>query len=236
MPSSPPNVIITPDKFQLVVGVNEDCTLEITNVGYEAIIFRMLTTTPSRYVVKNTKGVIRGNSSGKVEVALNRMHYRERVDPGVTRLTDDFRLECALLDPKDVVEPRCANVPQLIKDKKEADPQSVLRKLVNCRVVLNGEPTNRSSTQDAGATPQKGAESAAAQAKTAADPKDAVDARKPMTASEMEQNTLQEKNRRKEVAKAERSAATARPRGMAVKVVLAVAALVLAVAMWWMME
>ncbi|CCW64585.1 unnamed protein product [Phytomonas sp. EM1] len=134
-----PNVIVSPDKFKLVFGVNEDCTLELTNVGYDAIIYRLQTVAPDHYVVKHAKGVVRGNSATKIIITLNQRRIQE-YDKSMTAakiFKDDFLLECALLGENDVIEPRYANVSQLIKDKKTENPGSVLRKILRSQIFLD---------------------------------------------------------------------------------------------------
>ncbi|CCW66702.1 unnamed protein product [Phytomonas sp. Hart1] len=153
-----PNVIVSPGKFKLVLGVNEDCTLVVTNVGYDAIIYRLQTVAPDHYVVKHAKGVVRGNSTIKIIVTLNQRSIQQydKNTAAAKIIKDDFLLEYALLGENDVIESKYANVSQLIKDKKTEDPSSVLRKILHSHIFLDtsadatmtSDPTNSAVEED----------------------------------------------------------------------------------------
>ncbi|CAD2220431.1 MSP (Major sperm protein) domain containing protein, putative [Angomonas deanei] len=146
---STPSLLITPERFQLVLGVNEDCSVELNNVGYEAIIFRLLTTSPDRYIVRHTKGVIRGNSSMRATIALNRNYkFEEENKNGVKVVKDDFRIEYTLLGENDVIEAKFNNVPALIKEKKNESPASVLKKMIRCHLLLDPNASDASTARD----------------------------------------------------------------------------------------
>lgn len=202
MASQLPNIVIAPEKFQLVVGVTEDCTIELTNVGYETVMYRMLTTARNRYFVKHTKGLIRANSTSQVVISLNRNHLLDDTAPDVKILKDDFRVECAYVGENDVLEPNLQNVPQLLKDRKAADPQSILRKMLRCHVLLDASEQGNGAaggqrggrgTRVASPGNKAGQEGAAA---AGAAPPLAGGGHK-MTAQEMEVNTLLEQKKRK---------------------------------------
>ncbi|EPY27019.1 hypothetical protein STCU_05962 [Strigomonas culicis] len=182
---STPNLIVNPEKFELVAGVSEDYTIELTNVGYDAIIFRLLTTSPDRYIVRHTKGVIRGNSSMKVMVSINKQYVQDHQHDDTKIVKDDFRVESALLEESDIVEPRFANVPQLIKEKKNAHPENIVKKMIRCHLRLDAAATGTSPSVGSAPASRPNAEAASAAPAKAAGTA--------MTAKQMEANTLREK-------------------------------------------
>ncbi|TPP42830.1 MSP (Major sperm protein) domain family protein [Leishmania donovani] len=119
-----PNIIVNPEKFELVLHANEDCTFELTNVGYEAIIYRVRTTAPLRYYLKHSKGVVKGNSSAKITIFLNQKTFAEGLPVGVRYTKDTFRWN-------DVIEAHGANLANLIQKKKDANASSVVQKYIS---------------------------------------------------------------------------------------------------------
>lgn len=216
---SGPNIVISPEKFQIVPNVNEDCTIELTNVGFQPVIYRVLTTAPQRYLVKGTKGVIKASATARVTVTLNTRHLRDMESTNTAGVRDDFRVDYALLGEKDVVEPRNANVPNLLRDKKAADPAAVQRKIIRCQVVL--DPAARgaaSSRSGGGAAPEAPAAMAAAAAAAG------------MTPEEMQRHTLDEKKRRQEV----HQAAGSKQGGSRDKLMILAVVLALVAGLWLM--
>lgn len=253
---SVPNIILTPEKFQLVPGANEDCTLELTNVGYDPVMYRLLSTAPLRYVVRHTRGVVRGNSSAKISIMLNRKEKLcsdEQESAGLAYLKDDFRLEYATLGDKDVVDSRCHNVPQLIKSRKEANPTAVFKKMIRCHVLLNASAAAATrGGAAAGAAALDGSKSNSAEQRIGeAASADGTVGRRGMTAKEMEQTTLEEKKRRNDGGAVNRqsgSSSGGSGSGSSVKgkdyhskegvwrVAMVVAAIVAVIGMWLLME
>ncbi|RHW67652.1 MSP (Major sperm protein) domain containing protein [Trypanosoma brucei equiperdum] len=130
-----PSVIVTPDRLHMTAKRKEECLVQITNISFEKVLFRMLTTTPERYLVKPTKGVIEPSASASVLITLSPTTARGE-DVSDVNATDDFRLEYCLQEPEDCIEPRCTNVPALIKEKKQQDRRLVHSKTVRCTVDL----------------------------------------------------------------------------------------------------
>lgn len=211
MDSTVPNVIVNPEKFELALHANEDCTFELTNVGYEAIIYRVRTTAPQRYYLKHSKGVVKGNSSAKVTIFLNRKHFAEGAQPGQRFTKDTFRVECAVLGEQDVVEAHGANLANLIQKKKDANAAAVVQKYIYCRVLLEPEGGEEAAgNAAAGGRASANAQGAAANAMAAAgadgspageEANSEAGNRRSMTAKQMEQNTLKEKHRRSDGSK-----------------------------------
>lgn len=90
--TSAPNIVVQPEKFMLIVSVNEDCNVQVTNVGFNPVIFRVLTTGQDRYLVRHTKGYIKGNESAQFTISLNRQHLFDNCPPDTKVLKDDFRV------------------------------------------------------------------------------------------------------------------------------------------------
>lgn len=235
---SAPSITVTPEKFQLVLGVNDDITISLTNVGFEAVIYRLLTTAPERYIVKHTKGVIKGNSTATISITLNPKHVTPAVEQqqaagGGKVIKDDFRLEYAVQGADDVIEPRANNVPQLIKDKKAANPSLVLKKMLRCHVLLDAADATSSVTNPSSVG---GGEAAN---------RDNIR----MSAKEMQENTWLEKNKRKETTAGPGNSATAGPgNGLGsvvarkadttqrIKILLVIFAVLAAGGIWMLME
>ncbi|CAG9569722.1 conserved hypothetical protein [Leishmania major strain Friedlin] len=195
-----PNIIVNPEKFELVLHANEDCTFELTNVGYEAIIYRVRTTAPLRYYLKHSKGVVKGNSSAKITIFLNQKTFAEGLPVGARYTKDTFRVECAVLEEQDVIEAHGANLASLIQKKKDANASSVVQKYILCRVLLDaGDSKDGAAGKAAGKAAGGGGVAAGGDAvfrgRDAAGEKSSS-GRKSMTAEQMEQNTLNEKRRR----------------------------------------
>lgn len=228
---SVPNITVTPEKFQLVLGVNNDITISITNVGFEPVLYRLLTTAPERYVVKHTKGIVKGNSATKITISLNPKKVlaaaQQQQQPSPI-IKDDFRLEYAVQGADDVIEPRNGNVPQLIKEKKAANPSAVLKKMLRCHVLLDSADAATTITNPAAST---------------------VGSQDHRSAAQMEESTLKAKNLRAAAAGSNNTNAGAQGnvRGSAVarggsgtaqrnKIVMILIALIAAGALWMLME
>ncbi|KAK7198729.1 MSP (Major sperm protein) domain containing protein [Novymonas esmeraldas] len=211
MDSGAPNIIVNPEKFELVLNANEDCTFELTNVGYEAVIYRVRTTAPLRYYLKHSKGVVKGNSSAKITIFLNHKTFADGLPAGARYTKDTFRVECAVLGEQDVVEAHGANLANLIQKKKDINAASVVQKYISCRVLMDGaggkdgaaaagDGTSRTAADKAGALGGGARASAgsdgAARGGSPAGEEAGASGRKGMTAEQMAQNTLNEKRRR----------------------------------------
>ncbi|ESL10219.1 hypothetical protein TRSC58_02051 [Trypanosoma rangeli SC58] len=195
-------LILSPDKFNILPYVKEEFVVQITNVSFETVLFRMLTTSPLRYSVTPTKGVIKPNASIRVTVMLNRSRLEEEEVQGGF---DDFRVQYCVIGPNDVIDASCANVPGIIKARKAADRSQVHTKKFRCILEecpkapskpVRAEHTRASTLPSVPAegtpVPQKRADSSSPHA-----------AASKMHLRELEANTLAEKNRREQAQKQE---------------------------------
>ncbi|KAG5511084.1 hypothetical protein GH5_07290 [Leishmania sp. Ghana 2012 LV757] len=234
MDASAPNIIVNPEKFELVLHANEDCTFELTNVGYEAIIYRVRTTAPLRYYLKHSKGVVKGNSSAKITIFLNQKTFAEGLPVGARYTKDTFRVECAVLGEQDIVEAHGANLANLIQKKKDANAASVVQKYISCRVLLDaGDSKDGAAGAAAGKARGAGSGGAAAGGNAAArgGEDSGSSGRRGMTAEEMEQNTLNEKRRRNKKSSSQLYVRGSRAGIIRIVIIAAVVALF---AMWMM--
>ncbi|KAG8348707.1 hypothetical protein TRVL_00489 [Trypanosoma vivax] len=127
---SPATVVVTPSSLHLVAGAINECVVKVTNVSEDTLMFRTLTTTPERYLVKPTKGIIKKNTTVSVLIMLNMAAIDG--ETGLQANSDDFRIEYCVLTPNDVIEQRCANVPAIIKARKQEDRRLVHSRTLRC--------------------------------------------------------------------------------------------------------
>ncbi|RNE96197.1 uncharacterized protein Tco025E_09788 [Trypanosoma conorhini] len=189
-------LIVSPEKFHIVPYVKEEFVVQLTNVSFETVLFRMLTTNPLRYSVTPTKGVIKPNASIRVTVMLNRSRLEEEEE--ALGGFDDFRVQYCVIGPNDVIEPSCANVPDIIKARKLVDKNQVHTKKFRCMLDESPKAPNkpssaeRTDTSPLASVPTEG---------TAISPKPAETLSPLVPAAkthlrELEVSTLAEKNRR----------------------------------------
>ena len=119
------SLTVTPESFQLVPRLSEDCTIQLSNISFAPVMFQMRTTAPDRYLVKPSKGIISPNMTECICVSL-----RSAVEESST---DDFRIDYCALPADAVVSSRCANVPDLIRSVPKSER---LHKIVKCTVQL----------------------------------------------------------------------------------------------------
>ncbi|RNE97974.1 hypothetical protein TraAM80_09041 [Trypanosoma rangeli] len=188
-------LILSPDKFNIVPYVKEEFVVQITNVSFETVLFRMLTTSPLRYSVTPTKGVIKPNASIRVTVMLNRSRLEEEEVQGGF---DDFRVQYCVIGPNDIIDSNCANVPGIIKARKAADKSQVHTKKFRC--LLEEYPKSPSKPVRAEHTRASALPSVPTEGTPV--PQKRADSSSPHTAAskthlrELEVSTLAEKNRR----------------------------------------
>eukprot|EP00796_Vickermania_ingenoplastis_P012031 gene12031-8284_t len=140
------NIFLSTQRLQLFPGAQTSATVDITNVGQAPVMFRMLTTCPSRYSVMNKRGVIRPNAVTHVVISLN-----DSEDNGIPQasaesrefIKDTFLLEYATVGPNDVVAPDNTNVTALLAQKKKTGEAS--SKMISSRVYLRASGSNGGS-------------------------------------------------------------------------------------------
>lgn len=119
-----------------VVGVepadNVKTTLQLSNVSFKAVMYRLKTTAPKRYVVKPSKGVIRSNGTETIQIQLC-----TSLDASVK---DEFRLEYAIVEDGDNVGPKYENVADILAAKGKV---AKFKKDISCAVhVLEPKPSS----------------------------------------------------------------------------------------------
>ncbi|KEG09487.1 hypothetical protein DQ04_05131020 [Trypanosoma grayi] len=205
-------VIVSPERFQFTPRVKEECVVQVTNVSFETVLFRMLTTSPQRYLVKPTKGVIKPNASVNIVIVFNVSVAKKEGNPFLK--SDDFRLEYSIMRPTDVIGPHCSNVVAIVKERKAANRRLVHVKTLRCTLNLpeEDEALAADANADAAAAARgtserqqspEGAETEAAVASLGSPERRDTSANGSASAGvakmdprELEQNTLAAKNRR----------------------------------------
>ncbi|EAN99904.1 hypothetical protein C3747_3g105 [Trypanosoma cruzi] len=187
-------LIVSPEKFNIVPYVKEEFVVQITNVSFDTVLFRMLTTNPLRYLVKPRKGVIKPNASISLTVMLNRSNLNEEE---IHEEYDDFRIEYCVIGPNDVIEPHCANVSDIVKARKVEDKRQVHLKKFRCRL----EPSAKAQKRQSGAENAKSSPLPSAATERPASPRQTESSNPSAVAAkmdprELEVSTLAEKNRR----------------------------------------
>jgi hypothetical protein len=110
---------------------NVKTTLQLSNVSFKAVMYRLKTTAPKRYVVKPSKGVIRSNGTETIQIQLC-----AALDASVK---DEFRLEYAAVEDGDNVGSKYENVADVLAAKGKA---AKFKKDISC--VVHVQPAKES--------------------------------------------------------------------------------------------
>jgi hypothetical protein len=102
---------------------NVKTTLQLSNVSFKAVMYRLKTTAPKRYVVKPSKGVIRSNGTETIQIQVC-----AALDASVK---DEFRLEYAAVEDADNVGSKYENVADVLAAKGKA---AKFKKDISCVV------------------------------------------------------------------------------------------------------
>lgn len=132
---------IIPDSLQFVPKLAEDNSLQLTNVSFKPLLFRIRTTAPHRYVVKPTKGVVQPNKTETISIHLADTAGADAAASPDMTLTDEFAIIYSEQADTDVIAPKAANVPDIIKARAKSD----LSKRNVKSVVTAGKQVVRSS-------------------------------------------------------------------------------------------
>lgn len=218
-------LIVSPEKCAIMPNVKESFDVRITNVSFETLLFRLLTTNPQRYLVRPRKGVLKPNASVGLTVTLNREEFKR--NPSAFGTQDDFRVDYCVMHPGDVIEPRDSNVPQIIKTRKREAAGQVHHKRFCCRVDAPPAASQNAAKNDARNSPA----ALAVNRQRLATPESPANTRTSsggsrMTSRQLEASTLAEKNKRQVVEQQK----AMRKKAM---VVMAVALIVLLIGLWF---
>ena len=124
--TAPIKLGVSPEKFSLVHGINEDTLILLTNYSYQPVLFRMSTTAPKKFSVKQRFGVIQPGSQTAVSISLNR---KEAQTSGI----DAFCVEYRGQRPSDQIDANNGNVSDLIKATKKEEKG---RRVISCTVSV----------------------------------------------------------------------------------------------------
>mmetsp|Transcript_76494 Transcript_76494/g.88935 ORF Transcript_76494/g.88935 Transcript_76494/m.88935 type:complete len:307 (+) Transcript_76494:25-945(+) len=89
--------------------------LQLDNVTFKPVLFRIRTTAPKRYVVKPSKGVILPSASQVIQVTLV-----EKVETAAAACKDNFRLEYTVQHETDVI-PSVDAIPDIIASRAKEE-------------------------------------------------------------------------------------------------------------------
>lgn len=141
------NIFISTQHIQLFLGARESGSIEVTNVSPASVVYKLLTTSPERYAVKQKKGIILPNSSKHVTIALK----ESLLPPGNSGreeevIKDTFLLEYALVEKGDNTDPN--HLSELLKEKKRQSLSS--KKMISCRVFLGNNRKDNEGEKKSG--------------------------------------------------------------------------------------
>ena len=102
--------------------------MQLTNVSFKPILFRIRTTAPHRYVVKPTKGVVFPNKTEMINIHLSDGAEGD----GDQTITDEFCIVYCELADNETIAPKAANVPDLIKARQKSDlSKRIVKSFIN---------------------------------------------------------------------------------------------------------
>lgn len=134
---------IHPDALHIVAGSGspEVTSLQLNNISFTPVLFRLKTTAPKRYVVKPSKGIIQPNGIQFITISLH-----EKMTES-TR--DEFRLEYSALRESDSVSSTGDNIPDILAAR---DKSSKWKRDISMHVRIAEAPSAVPSTTPPPAT------------------------------------------------------------------------------------
>lgn len=102
-------------------------TLQLSNVSFKPVMYRLKTTAPNRYVVKPSKGVVRSNGTETIHI-----HLAEVL--GAQNLKDEFRLEFAAVEDGDNVGSKYEHLADVLAAKSSRNGK--YKKDISCVVLV----------------------------------------------------------------------------------------------------
>lgn len=130
---------VSPESFQLSPGAVDEFSVLLTNVSFERVMWRIMSTAPDTFVVKPSKGVIEPSMTEPVCVALAKGAIVG------SSASAQFQLEFCAVEEGDRIDARGSNVSALIKSRK---PE---KKRLTCRIVPRPQPAADSGAATAAA-------------------------------------------------------------------------------------
>lgn len=125
-----------------LLGADQDdaanTTLQLSNVSYKSVMYRLKTTAPKRYMVKPSKGVIRSNGTETIHITVN--------GAPDSSVKDEFRLEYAAVEDEDNVGSKYENVADILASKSSKSGK--YKKDISC--VVHVQDKKNASPQSSG--------------------------------------------------------------------------------------
>lgn len=143
---------VIPDSLQFAPKLSEDNSIQLTNVSFKPILFRVRTTAPHRYVVKPSKGVVQSNKTEIVNI-----HLSDNAGETTEEIADEFCIVYCELADGEVVAPKGANVPDLIKSRPKSD---LSKRVIKSFIAVSAKQPNNNAKETPESVRQNDADAA----------------------------------------------------------------------------
>lgn len=126
-----PKISVSPEEFTIENG--SETTLQLTNICFKPLMYRLLSTAPEKFHVANRHGVLLSGSTITVRIGIVAGGMDEK-------LKEEFRLEYCFVRPGDNVE----GVKDISSVVKKVPKEERKKKLIKCTIRAAPEPSARS--------------------------------------------------------------------------------------------
>lgn len=126
-----PKISVSPEEFTIENG--SEATLQLTNICFKPLMYRLLSTAPEKFHVANRHGVLLSGSTISVRIGIVAGGMDEK-------LKEEFRLEYCFVRPGDNVE----GVKDISSVVKKVPKEERKKKLIKCTIRPAPEPTAQS--------------------------------------------------------------------------------------------
>jgi len=133
-----PKISVSPEEFTIENG--SETTLQLTNICFKPLMYRLLSTAPEKFHVANRHGVLLSGSTITVRIGIVAGGMDEK-------LKEEFRLEYCFVRPGDNVE----GVKDISSVVKKVPKEERKKKLIKCTIraaepSAQSEPARTTST------------------------------------------------------------------------------------------
>lgn len=122
-----PKISVSPEEFTIKNG--SEATLQLTNVCFKPLMYRLLSTAPEKFHVANRHGVLVSGSTITVRIGIVAGGMDEK-------LKEEFRLEYCFVRPTDNLE----GVKDISSVVKQVPKEQRKKKLIKCFITQADEP------------------------------------------------------------------------------------------------
>lgn len=134
-----PKISVSPEEFTIENG--SETTLQLTNICFKPLMYRLLSTAPEKFHVANRHGVLLSGSTISVRIGIVAGGMDEK-------LKEEFRLEYCFVRPGDNVE----GVKDISSVVKKVPKEERKKKLIKCTIRAAPEPAAKSEPARATST------------------------------------------------------------------------------------